>query len=545
MNLTPIHTPPSARKIALLLLTAAALFFQPGLVFAETAVFAEGLRLLTESSFTKKQAAIEILMAGNEEKTISVFNALLNSNLFYTKIDKVVVLAVALEQGYRTTEIISGRKLDNINKAQLEKIIINNKMRTSIKSALAELNLASPDSAVRLAAINEYLKDLNPGSIEILTKSLAGETDQKIQRIIQVALAITTLREAGPAKKAEAIDTIKKSLHPAAKEALASFIESENEPILNAQAKKALEHINAKGDFFHLLETIFFGLSMGSVLVLTAIGLAITFGVVGVINMAHGELIMIGAYTTYVVQQLIPRSLGMSLFVAIPAAFVVSGLVGIAIEKGIIRFLHGRPLETLLATFGVSLVLQQSVRTIFSPLNKTVETPVWMRGSFEINDVLSLTMNRVSIVLFCFLVFGILFLIMKKTTLGLQVRAVAQNRVMARAMGVNAARVDALTFGLGSGIAGVAGVALSQLTNVGPNLGQSYIVDSFMVVVFGGVGNLWGTMLGGLTLGVTNKFLEPWAGAVLAKIVILLFIILFIQKRPQGLFPQKGRAAGA
>ena len=286
-------------------------------------------------------------------------------------------------------------------------------------------------------------------------------------------------------------------------------------------------------------------LSLASIYFLAAIGLAITFGVMGVINMAHGELIMLGAYTTYVVQLLMPNHIDYSLFVAIPAAFVVSGLFGIAIERGVIRFLYGRPLETLLATFGVSLVLQQLVRSVFSPLNRSVETPSWMSGSVEINSVLSLTLNRAWIILFCLLVFAALLLVLRRTRLGLQMRAVTQNRAMARAMGVRSARVDALTFGLGSGVAGIAGVALSQLTNVGPNLGQAYIIDSFMVVVFGGVGNLWGMLVSGLTLGVANKIMEPWAGAVLAKILILVAIILFIQKRPRGLFPQKGRAAEA
>jgi urea transport system permease protein len=240
-----------------------------------------------------------------------------------------------------------------------------------------------------------------------------------------------------------------------------------------------------------------------------------------------------------------PNAIEYSLFVAVPAAFLVSGLFGIAIERLVIRFLYGRPLETLLATFGISLLLQQAVRTIFSPLNRMVETPAWMSGSWEINSVLSLTWNRIYIIVFSLVVFFALFAILKKTALGLQVRAVAQNRSMARAMGVRSERVDALTFGLGSGIAGIAGVALSQLTNVGPNLGQAYIIDSFMVVVFGGVGNLWGTLVAGMTLGVANKVMEPWAGAVLAKILVLVFIILFIQKRPRGLFPQKGRAAEA
>jgi urea transport system permease protein len=259
--------------------------------------------------------------------------------------------------------------------------------------------------------------------------------------------------------------------------------------------------------------------------------------------MAHGELMMIGAYCVYVVQTLMPNHIGSSILVAIPVAFLVAGLVGVGIERGIVRFLHGRPLETLLATFGVSLILQQLVRDIFSPNNRPVETPSWMAGSLRLNDVLSLTSSRLYIILFAAIVFVMLMLVLKRTNLGLHVRAVSQNRSMARAMGIKTDWVDAMTFGLGSGIAGVAGVALSQLTNVGPNLGQSYIVDSFMVVVFGGVGSLWGTLISGQSLGMASKLLEPAAGAVLAKILVLVALIIFIQRKPRGLFPQRGRAA--
>jgi urea transport system permease protein len=279
------------------------------------------------------------------------------------------------------------------------------------------------------------------------------------------------------------------------------------------------------------------------VLVLVAIGLAITFGVMGVINYAHGELMMIGAYTTFVVQSAMPGHIGLSIILSIPAAFIVAGLTGILIERTIIRFLYGRPLETLLATFGLSLVLQQLVRSIFSALNREVKTPEFMSGQLQINEALSITYNRLYIVIFTLVVFFILLAVLKRTRLGLDIRAVAQNRAMARAMGIRSEWVDAMTFGLGSGIAGVAGVALSQLTNVGPNLGQSYIIDSFMVVVFGGVGNLWGALVGGMSMGIVNKLIEPYAGAVLAKILVLVFLILFIQRRPRGLFPQTGRSA--
>jgi urea transport system permease protein len=263
----------------------------------------------------------------------------------------------------------------------------------------------------------------------------------------------------------------------------------------------------------------------------------------GVINMAHGELMMLGAYTTYVVQTAMPTHLGASIFVAIPAAFIVSGLTGVLIERTVIRLLYGRPLETLLATFGISLILQQFVRTIFTALNRSVSTPGWMSGTLQLNEALSVTYNRLYILIFSLLVFGALLAVLKFTRIGLQIRAVSQNRSMARAMGIRSEWVDAMTFGLGSGIAGVAGVALSQLTNVGPNLGQSYIIDSFMVVVFGGVGSVWGTLIGGMSMGVVDELLEPFAGAVLAKILVLVGLILFIQRRPRGLFPQTGRSA--
>ncbi|MDX1467564.1 MAG: urea ABC transporter permease subunit UrtB, partial [Halomonas sp.] len=332
------------------------------------------------------------------------------------------------------------------------------------------------------------------------------------------------------------------SLNGEVRAALGSAARSDD-PALAEAAQAALADIEQKLRLNRGLETLYFGLSLGSVLVLAAIGLAITFGVMGVINMAHGELMMLGAYTTWAMQQLLPGQPGLALLLAIPAGFLVAALAGVAIERGVIQFLKGRPLETLLATFGVSLILQQLVRTVISPLNRTVVTPEWMSGSLMINEGLSLTLNRLYVLGFALLVFAGLMLVMRRTRLGLEVRAVTQNRAMARSMGIRATRVDILTFALGSGVAGLAGVALSQLTNVGPNLGQNYIIDSFMVVVFGGVGNLWGTLVAGLSLGVINQVLEPWAGAVLAKILVLVFIILFIQKRPRGLFPQKGRAA--
>ncbi len=313
-------------------------------------------------------------------------------------------------------------------------------------------------------------------------------------------------------------------------------------------AAQAITVINGELALWAVAQNAWYGLSLGSVLLLAAIGLAITFGVMGVINMAHGEMVMLGAYTTFVVQEIIrgqaPWLFDWSLAIALPLAFLVAGAVGVVIERGIIRFLYGRPLETLLATWGLSLILQQAVRTIFGPNNRQVGTPSWMSGATEIGN-LTITYNRLWIIVFAIGVFILLLATLRFTTFGLQMRAVTQNRAMASAMGIRTPWVDALTFGLGSGIAGIAGVALSQIDNVSPNLGQGYIIDSFMVVVFGGVGNLWGTLVGAFSLGIANKFLEPFAGAVLGKIAVLVFIILFIQRRPRGLFALKGRAVEA
>jgi len=311
---------------------------------------------------------------------------------------------------------------------------------------------------------------------------------------------------------------------------------------------EGVETIQSSLAYWAFAQNVIYGISLGSVLLLAAIGLSITFGVMGVINMAHGEMIMLGAYTTFVVQQTIessaPALLPFALLIAIPAAFLVSGGMGVVLERGIIRFLYGRPLETLLATWGVSLILQQAIRSIFGPTNKAVSSPAWMSGSFDLGH-LTLTYSRFWIVLFALLVLAALMLFLKRTHFGLEMRAVTQNRRMASAMGVRTNWVDALTFGLGSGVAGIAGVALTQIDNVSPNLGQSYIIDSFMVVVFGGVGNLWGTLVGAATLGVVNKLLEPYAGAVVGKILVLIFIIFFMQKKPRGLFALKGRAVEA
>jgi len=498
---------------------------------------------LRAGNFDETAQAVELMAAEGDERSKPILEALLDNRLYIRKQDLLVVIVDKTEAGYSALAAESQQDLGIIEKRDLKKITINNRLRSQIRDALAAIGLGSPKAEVRLAAVQSMSGNLDPTSLDQLRAALEKESDSRVREALLTALAIAQLDSDVVEVQLAAIDQVSGNLDPAIRGKLAQLAKLQARPSVAKAAQQALNDIEFSLQLYSLMETLFFGLSLGSVLVLAAIGLAITFGVMGVINMAHGELIMLGAYTTYVIQLLMPAHIGLSILVSIPAAFLVSGLVGIAIERGVIRFLYGRPLETLLATFGVSLILQQAVRSIFSPLNRMVETPAWMSGSWEINSVLSLTINRMAIIAFCLIVFAALFFVLKKTSLGLQVRAVSQNRNMARAMGVRSQWVDAMTFGLGSGIAGVAGVALSQLTNVGPNLGQAYIIDSFMVVVFGGVGNLWGTLVGGLTLGVANKFLEPWSGAVLAKILVLIFIILFIQKRPRGLFPQKGRAA--
>ncbi|MBW9268270.1 MAG: urea ABC transporter permease subunit UrtB [Candidatus Thiodiazotropha sp. (ex. Lucinisca nassula)] len=503
----------------------------------------QAVELLKGKKFQQKYQAIELLAESTSPQAQNILKALLERRLFKLKKTKQLVIAEKQGKTYQVQQAVSLENLGEVKKRALKKISVNNKMRTLIRSALASFDLKNPDREKRLAAVKQILDKADLQKAEIIRPMHPQEQDEEIAEAMSIIIALSDLSSDDVKQRSDAVTLLSGNIHPSVRNALNQLQQQTDDKALARSIEQALDSIDAKLQFYAVIENLFFGLSLGSVLVLAAIGLAITFGVMGVINMAHGELIMIGAYTTYVIQLLMPDSIGTATLIAIPTAFVVSGLVGIAIERGVIRFLYGRSLETLLATFGISLILQQTVRSIFSPLNRSVETPSWMSGAWEINSALSLTLNRLYIIVFCLLVFAALFFVLKKTALGLQVRAVSQNRAMARAMGVRSEWVDAMTFGLGSGVAGIAGVALSQLTNVGPNLGQSYIIDSFMVVVFGGVGNLWGTLVSGMSLGVANKFLEPWSGAVLAKILVLVFIILFIQKRPKGLFPQKGRAA--
>lgn len=515
--------------------------------FASSTNFESELQRLTTRDYDQVSIAVENIGDSGDERAVDVLNLLLAGDIYFDKDSKQLVKIVE-KQGskYLVTPLFAAESTpaQQVKRRSVKKVGINNQLRGEIKLQLAALNIRHPDEQKRIDAVTQLMGELDAQSYAMLQQARSTETDSDVQQVLDTALAIYQLEHSSTQdEQLAAIATLGDSYQPTARNALTQILSTNPNKTLTEATNKALGLIEQRVSMAQFGETLFFGLSLGSVLVLAAIGLAITFGVMGVINMAHGELIMLGAYTTYVIQTLMPNHIGSSIIVSIPVAFLVSGAVGVLIERTVIRHLYGRPLETLLATFGISLVLQQAVRTIFSPLNRSVSTPEWMQGVIEINPLLSLTLNRFYIIIFSLIVFAMLFAVLRYTRLGIEVRAVSQNRSMARSMGVKSEWVDAMTFGLGSGIAGIAGVALSQLTNVGPNLGQAYIIDSFMVVVFGGVGNLWGTLVAGMSLGIANKVMEPWAGAVLAKILVLVFIILFIQKKPRGLFPQKGRSA--
>ncbi|MCP5014989.1 MAG: urea ABC transporter permease subunit UrtB [Ketobacter sp.] len=503
---------------------------------------------LTESSFKKKAKAIEAIAALEDERVLPVMESLLAGDLYYKKSDKRIVFTAEAESGYTITDVISGEVLGDVGKREVKKVATTNALRKQLRTQIAGYKLLSKKVDIRMAAADDLIKTPSPEFLGALQTAIEKERDAAVEQALKVARGVILLQSDNEVDRIQAVKDMDGFANKHTMAMLTQLVQpsedgsyAEPSALVREEATEVLKGLKAMETWYKFVEDLFFGFSLGSVLLLAAVGLAITFGVMGVINMAHGEMIMLGAYTTYVVQLLMPNYIEASLIVAVPAAFMVSGLMGIVIERTVIRHLYGRPLETLLATFGISLILQQLVRSVFSPLNRSVITPEWMSGSLHLNGFLSLTYNRLYIIVFALVVLFGLMLLLKKSFFGLQMRAVTQNRSMASSMGIRTGWVDAMTFGLGSGIAGIAGVALSQLTNVGPNLGQSYIIDSFLVVVFGGVGNLWGTFVAAISLGVANKFVEPVAGAVLAKILILVFIILFIQRRPRGLFALKGR----
>lgn len=478
----------------------------------------------------------------------AVLAALGDGNVLITS-DGKVLLARGDQQVFDpTTGITQARPGD------VQPLTLNNRLRRALQSALASSELFSPQTSTRLAAAQRLQKEADPTRAPLIERALSAERDPNIRRALEVALASAAIKSPDAAIRRDAIIALGESKNAAFKPALLAIVTansagqfSEQDESVRAAAAIALKQIEQHQTLISWVGNIFFGISLGSVLLLAAIGLAITFGLMGVINMAHGELLMIGAYATYIVQSLfkqwLPGWIDWYVLAALPVAFLVTAIVGMALERTVIRWLYGRPLETLLATWGISLILMQAVRSIFGAQNVEVANPSWMSGGITILGSLTLSYNRLVIIGFAFFVVVIVWLVLNFTRLGLFVRAITQNRRMADCVGVPTGRVDMLAFGLGSGIAGLAGVALSQLSNVGPDLGRGYIVDSFMVVVLGGVGQLAGTVVAALGLGILNKIIEPFWGAVIAKIAILLFIVLFVQKRPQGLFAPKGRSA--
>jgi urea transport system permease protein len=518
---------------------------------ARSDAFTDAVLALNAGSYDAKVQAVDRLAALRDERAIPVLAAMADGRLFLRQSDGVLVIGDKQGRDYSLVGALDGQDHGVASSRELDKVKVNNRVRGAIRAALGRLQLQNPNPQHRRAAVDDMLRERSPEAAAMLRTALEAETDPQVRAAMAFGVAAMDLSGDDPDKSLAAIDLLAGSLDPRARGLLGQVAaDPAAAPEVKAAAEQAIAAVERSRRFVELIANLYQGISLGSILLLAAIGLAITFGVMGVINMAHGEMIMLGAYSAFVVQELFraflpPAWIDLYLIAAVPAALVIAGVVGIGIERGVIRFLYRRPLETLLATWGVSLILQQAVRMIFGAPNRAVANPSWMSGGIELVGGLVLTWNRLIIILFCLAVLGAVALVLRFTRFGLEMRAVTQSRSTAATMGINTARVDALTFGLGSGVAGMGGVALSQIGNVSPNLGQLYIVDSFMVVVFGGVGNLAGTFVGAMTLGVLNKFLEPVAGAVLGKVVVLALIILFIQRRPRGLFAIKGRVVEA
>jgi urea transport system permease protein len=538
---------PVLRLLRALLCVLAQLVSLPAAAALDPALVAQ----LAADESDARVEAVRKLVATEDPRVIDILKAL-DGEAF-----------AVLDGGKRAVIVANGQMSDAVTgapagpaPANIDIVVINNRIRGEIGAALAALRLGSTDRAQRLAAARELQGSDNEDALPIIERAIAKETDPEIKGILALAGASLALKSGDAAQRARAARALAASDDPQVRQILATLVTpqkdgtyAEADDAVRAAAQASLSEINARMRSTEVIAALFSGVSLGSILLLAALGLAITYGLMGIINMAHGEFLMIGAYATFVVQGIFrsyfPGAFDWYVLAALPVAFGVTALIGMALERGVLRWLYGRPLETLLTTWGVSLLLIQACRTIFGAQNVEVENPRWLSGGIALAGGYVLPFNRIVIIFFALAVLAAVWLIINRTRLGLFVRGVTQNRSMASCTGVPTHRVDMLTFGLGSGVAGLGGVALSQIGNVGPDLGQSYIIDSFMVVVLGGVGQLAGTVIAAFGLGSIAKFLEPWSGAVLAKIMVLVFIILFIQKRPQGLFALKGRSAEA
>jgi urea transport system permease protein len=500
---------------------------------------------------TDERAALVSKWSASADPDLGPFLDRLDAGEFWSRGDTLL----SSSDGAVATDPLDGSALGAITETT-EQVVVSNVLRAALDAARATQALRDPDPEARLQAAKD-LRDGSPDAtiLPAVKACLAKESDSRVRKILSSLVAILGLADGDVATRLDAAKTLASAEDPA--EAMNLVVarlgagedgsQLETDAAVRVELERSRQKLHDRVFFGQVGSSVFSGLSLASILLLAALGLAITYGLLGVINMAHGELIMIGAYCTWVVQGLfrshLPGLIDWYPLAALPVAFLVTALVGIALERGILRFLYGRPLETLLATWGISLFLMQGVRSLFGPQNVEVANPSWMSGAFSIQANLVMPYNRLVIIAFAVAVVVATWLLLTRSRLGLFIRATTQNRTMARCTGVRTARVDMLAFGLGSGLAGLAGVALSQVGNVGPDLGQGYIIDSFLVVVVGGVGSLAGTVWAALGLGSVLKFLEPMAGAVPAKIALLCAIILFIQKKPAGLFAQKGRQA--
>lgn len=528
-------------------LSVSALLLLTGSAFAAT--IEQNLTDLSSGDIDKVRGAIADLAGSDDARALTVLRALNDRELKFDSEGHGFIVKAA---GTSPIDALTGTPATPAG--NLEQPLVNNSVRRTLAPALAQLRLQSKDVKVRLEAAVELAKRPSDELLDTTRQALETETDADIREQLLLAVAQLDLAGTDREKRLAALSALGKYgdvTHKADLERLAKPNEdgtyAEPDADIRAAATRALSSIEGRFALIGIVANTFYGLSLGSILLLAALGLAITFGLMRVINMAHGEMIMIGAYTTFLVQNFFassfPGAFDYYLVAAMPAAFIVTGLVGLALERGIVRHLYGRPLETLLATWGVSLLLIQTIRLTFGAQNVSVANPSWLSGGWELMPTVVLPYSRLAIIAFTIVVVGLVWFLLRHTRLGLYVRAVTQNRDMANNVGIPSQQIDMWTFALGSAVAGLGGVALSQVGNVGPELGQGYIVDSFMVVVLGGVGNIIGSITGALGLGMVNKFLEPFSGAVLGKIFVLVLIILFIQKRPQGLFALKGRAA--
>ncbi len=539
----------SPRRAPFMSLLFALILFSVGLPHASGALDPALTKQLGSEATDDKIAAVQQLAVSTDPLAATLLRELADGNVYALDDGRLLIV-----NGDRAVDAATGAAVSPVPESK-DQLIVNNRLRKTLETASAAGKLFAPERATRLAAARDLQGSATPAQLPLLRDARTKEYDPAIRGLLELAIAGASLKSDKLEDRLEAVRYLGEHGSAQAKTMLNALVSpggasaSEGEARLRTEAQAAIAAIDRRLRTTELVGTALQGLSLASVLLLAALGLAITFGLMGIINMAHGELLMIGAYATYVVQSLfrkyLPGAFDWYVIASIPVAFATSALVGMALERTVIKRLYGRPLETLLCTWGISLILMQAVRTLFGAQNVEVSNPSWMSGGVSIMEGLVLPYNRICIVIFSLFVVLLVWLLLNRTRLGLFVRGVTQNRRMADCVGVPTSRIDTLTFGLGSGIAGLGGVALSQIGNVGPDLGQSYIVDSFMVVVLGGVGQLAGTVIAALGLGELNKFLEPFAGAVLGKIAILVLIILFIQKRPQGLFALKGRSAEA